>query len=95
MRRVEFKVPDGKLLAAEMEVGDGRIVRVKITGDFFMHPEAAIEALEEALTNLSSDAASIEDAVKEFFRDRTVDLLGASPTDFIHVLKMSLSASAS
>jgi len=88
--RAEFKVPGGKLLAAETEVEDGRLVRVKITGDFFMHPEEAIEGLENALTGIPANA--IEDAVEGFFRDNPVDLLGASPGDFIRVLEMSLSS---
>jgi hypothetical protein len=50
--RVEFKVPGGKLIAAEAEAEGGRIVRVKITGDFFMHPEEAIEELEVSLTGV-------------------------------------------
>lgn len=93
MKRIEFKVPGGKLLAAETEVEDGLLSKVKITGDFFMHPEEAIEDFEQLLLGIPIDADEIEDAVKKFFRDRTIDLIGASPADFIHVLKMSLSAS--
>lgn len=95
MGRAEFKVPGGKLMAAETEVEDGRLVNVKITGDFFMHPEEAIEELEDMLIGLHVDASAIEDAVEEFFHGHSIELIGASPRDFIHVLKMSLEVSSS
>ena len=93
MGRAELKVPGGKMMVAETEVEAGLLVRVKITGDFFMHPEEAIEELEEALTGIP--AAAIEAAVEGFFRGRAVDIIGASPGDFVRVLVMSLGAPSS
>ena len=88
--RVEFKVPGGKLIAAEAEAEGGRIVRVKITGDFFMHPEEAIEELEDSLTGVPMDEWSLEEAVNGFFGGRSIELIGVSPGDFVHVIRMSL-----
>jgi len=93
MGRAEFKVPGGKLLAAETSVENGCLAEVKITGDFFMHPEEAIERLEEALTGIRTTEASIDDAVTGFFGDRTILLIGASPRDFVYVLRRSLEGS--
>lgn len=93
MGRAELKVPGGKMMVAETEVEAGLIIRVKITGDFFMHPEEAIEELESALTNLPT--AKIEAAVEEFFGRGAVEIIGASPGDFTRVLVMSLGASSS
>ena len=90
MGRVEFKVPGGKLIAAEAEAEGGRIVRVKITGDFFMHPEEAIEELEGSLTGVSADEKSLEKAMNSFFGKRSIELIGVSPKDFAHVIRMSL-----
>lgn len=88
MGRAEYKVPGGKLLAAETEVQDGRLSRVKVTGDFFMHPETAIEDLEENMTGILLD--EIEGAIENFFASRDVTLYGASPEDFSHVVRLSL-----
>jgi len=93
MGHAEFKVPGGKLLAAETSVDDGCLTEVKLTGDFFMHPEEAIEKLEEALTGIRILDASIDEAVMGFFGDRTILLIGASPRDFVHVLRLSLEGS--
>ena len=90
MGRVEFKVPGGKLIAAEAEAEGGRIVRVKITGDFFMHPEEAIEDLEGSLTGVPVDEGSLEEAVNGFFGGRSIELIGVASGDFVHVIRMSL-----
>ena len=90
MGRVEFKVPGGKLIAAEAEAEGGRIVRVKITGDFFMHPEEAIEDLEDSLTGVPVDKGSLEEAVNGFFGGRSIELIGVASGDFVHVIRMSL-----
>jgi len=84
----EYKVPGGKLVAAETQAEHGRILRVKITGDFFMHPEAAIADLEAALTGIP--VAGIEEAVNRFFSTREVTLFGIALGDFAHVVEMSL-----
>ncbi len=90
MGRVEFKVPGGKLIAAEAEAEGGRIVRVKITGDFFMHPEETIEELEGSLTGVAVTEGSLKEAVNGFFGGRSIELIGVSPEDFVHVIRMSL-----
>jgi lipoate-protein ligase A len=88
MKRAEYKVPGGKLLAAELGVEGGRLVGVKITGDFFMHPEAAIIELEKALDNTS--IADLEDNVNRFFQDNDVTLFGVEAADFVKVVRLAL-----
>ena len=95
MTLVEYKVPGGKLVAAETVVEGGRLAKVKITGDFFMHPEEAIEELEDALTGLRVDGGDLEDAVSGFFGGRSIEIIGASPGDFVHVIRLSLASSTS
>ncbi|CAM3445794.1 biotin/lipoate A/B protein ligase family protein [Occultella aeris] len=55
MTRGEYKVPQGKLVAAEVEVAEGRLSRVEISGDFFLEPDEALEAIDAALTGLTQD----------------------------------------
>ena len=47
-----MKVPGGKLLKAAVEHDGDRIISVKFSGDFFMHPEDALESLEESLAGV-------------------------------------------
>jgi lipoate-protein ligase A len=88
MKQAEYKVPGGKLLAAELAVEGGRMVGVKITGDFYMHPETAIIKLEKALEDtLTSD---LEDAVNRFFEENDVTLFGVHVENFVKVVRMAL-----
>ena len=48
----EYKVPGGKLVVADLEVRDGRLADVRISGDFFLEPPEALEAINNGL-NLS------------------------------------------
>lgn len=76
----EFKVPRGKLVVADLEVGDGHLRDVRITGDFFIYPEEALasvtESLEGAPAGLERDeyCLRIAEAVPA-----GAELLGVSP----------------
>jgi len=88
MKRAEYKVPGGKLIAAELGVEEGRLVGVKITGDFFMHPEAAIIDLEKALCDTSVE--DLDYVVNRFFQDNDVTLFGVEAEDFVKVVRLAL-----
>jgi len=92
MGRAEYKVPGGKLLCAETDVSEGKLSRVKVYGDFFMHPETAIEGLEEHLTGIGVGA--IEGSVEEFFGGKEITLYGVAIGDFSHIVKLSLEDSS-
>lgn len=51
----EYKVPGGKLVAADVEVEQGRLASVRISGDFFLEPDEALERIDSALTGLAVD----------------------------------------
>lgn len=50
--RGEYKVPGGKLVAVDLEVVDGRIARAAVSGDFFLEPDDALEAIDGALLGM-------------------------------------------
>lgn len=88
MKKAEYKVPGGKLVAVEIEATDDTFINVKITGDFFMHPEAAIQDLEQALCNTSIN--KLNDNIQRFFYINNVTLFGVSSEDFVHTIKLAL-----
>jgi lipoate-protein ligase A len=47
--RGEFKTPGGKLIAVDLDVFDGELRDVVVTGDFFLYPEEALPNLAGAL----------------------------------------------
>ena len=54
----EYKVPGGKLVVADVEVRDGRLADVRISGDFFLEPPEALEAINRGLTGMPPTPAS-------------------------------------
>ncbi len=62
----EYKVPGGKLVAADVDVTGGRLAAVAISGDFFLEPDDALDAINAAFTGLpaDTDAAALTSAVE-------------------------------
>lgn len=85
----DYKVAGGKLLRVQLSlVGDANsrtIESIKITGDFFMHPENAIENLENELTGLPFTHECVERVVTAFFNTE-IEVLGAHSPDFVYVI---------
>ena len=80
----ELKVKGGKLIKCTLELDEEKIKRIKITGDFFMYPEDAIEKLEKALQDTQFDEEEISKKVKEALKD--VELIGVAMEDFVDVI---------
>ena len=57
----EYKVPGGKLVAVDLDVVDGRLRGVSVSGDFFLEPDEALEVLSSALDGLPVDADMVAD----------------------------------
>ena len=66
----EYKVPGGKLVVVDLEVRDGRLSDVSVSGDFFLEPDEALEVLSGALDGVPQDAgvarlvAVLDDALR-------------------------------
>jgi lipoate-protein ligase A len=87
--RGEYKVPGGKLVAAEVEVVDGRLATVAVSGDFFLDPDEALVVMNAALVGLDAGArvpqlaSAIEQGLAAADADGTltapVTMVGFSP----------------
>ena len=65
--RGEYKVPGGKLVAVDVEVANGVLADVRVSGDFFLEPDEALGVIDAALTGMpegapTTDLASAVDA---------------------------------
>ncbi|WP_394215529.1 biotin/lipoate A/B protein ligase family protein [Brachybacterium vulturis] len=56
----EYKVRDGKLVAVDVTVAEGRIGTAHVFGDFFLEPDDALEDLGAALSGMSTTATTTE-----------------------------------
>ncbi|MCS7246561.1 MAG: biotin--protein ligase [Thermomicrobium sp.] len=79
----EYKTPGGKLVRVDLEVVDGRLHRVQVSGDFFLEPPEALDVIAGALEGVPADASEeelarrIAEALARLGDD--VHLLGFSP----------------
>lgn len=45
----EYKMPAGKLIVIDLDVHDGRLAGVRLSGDFFLEPDSALQSINAAL----------------------------------------------
>ncbi|QBJ94649.1 lipoate--protein ligase family protein [Rhodococcus sp. ABRD24] len=78
--RGEYKVPGGKLVVVDVEVEDGRLSRVALSGDFFLEPDEALDDITAAVTGtpVAADAAQLGQAISEALGD-DVAMIGFTP----------------
>lgn len=92
----EYKVPGGKLVVVDLDVIDGRLGSFRLSGDFFLEPDSALEVINEAVNGLpaDSDSARIAAAIKSALPEDAL-LLGFSPEAVAIATRRSLSSARS
>lgn len=89
--RGEYKVPGGKLVAVDVEVADGRLARVAVSGDFFLEPDTALEDIDAALVGRPADASvAALTAVVEGAIGPDVHMVGFGPQDVAIAVRRAL-----
>ncbi|NJE10107.1 lipoate protein ligase C-terminal domain-containing protein [Thermococcus sp. MAR1] len=84
----EHKAKKG-LIRIEFDERDGKAEHVKITGDFFMHPEEAVQELERKLEGHKLE--ELEQIIDEFFAVRMdIEMPYVNVEDFKIALKNAL-----
>ncbi len=85
------KVPGGKLLRVEITYSE-RIETVKITGDFFLHPEELLPQLETALNGISlpTEAGILACRLEAILEQHEAQLIGATAADIADTLMEAL-----
>ncbi|MFH1590608.1 MAG: biotin--protein ligase [archaeon] len=81
------KIPGGKLVRLDISFSDS-IISCKITGDFFLHPEDAINPLETSLLGLSFplDEKKASERLKSALRKADATLIGATAEEIASIL---------
>lgn len=92
----EYKVPGGKLVVVDLDVQDGLLADVSLSGDFFLEPDEALGDINAALTGLpaTTPAADISAAVSAGLPQGAV-LFGFSPEAVAVTVRRALSKATS
>jgi lipoate---protein ligase len=91
----EFKTPGGKLVVVDVEVAEGRLAEVEVSGDFFLYPEEALGDITGALEGMDAglDSEEIAAEVRAGLRPGA-ELLGTSPEAIATAVRRALGADA-
>jgi lipoate-protein ligase A len=89
MERATYKVEGGKLIKVQLREKEGKIQEIKITGDFFLHPEELIEKLEKALIGKPLKERDLTESIRSLIQEEEATLLGATPEDFAKCILMA------
>jgi lipoate-protein ligase A len=89
MRESSFKIPGGKLVKVKLQVSSGKIEEVTILGDFFLHPEDALQKIEESLVGTTVDETSIGNIIAQTLVDSGATLIGATASDIAKTIMMA------
>lgn len=85
------KVKEGKVVKVEVEY-DEVIKNVRITGDFFLHPEDILEEIEKSMVGLerNADEETITSNILKVTADRDIQMIGISPGSIALLIKEAL-----
>ena len=90
----EYKTPGGKLVRVDVEVTDGALRDVVVSGDFFLYPEEALEGITGALQGIPADLTEGEIAQRVGAEIRPgTEWLGSSPEALAIAVRRALTPS--
>ncbi|WP_158755594.1 biotin--protein ligase [Dyella sp. S184] len=52
----EYKMPGGKLVVIDLDLHNGHLANVQLSGDFFLEPDSALHTINVVLTGQPADA---------------------------------------
>ena len=89
----EYKVPGGKLVVVDLVIVDSRMTDVQVSGDFFLEPPSALDAIDAALEGLTiaSNEAALAAAVDAALGPAT-QLFGITPEGVAIAVRRALDA---
>ena len=88
----KMKVEGGKFARLNFAVAHDAIKSVKITGDFFLYPEDALEKIEASIIGMKVpfDAVEAEKNIIRVIEAEKAELVGITPKDFAEMISECL-----
>ena len=77
------------MIKVALTQSDGKIEWLRITGDFFLHPEDLIEEMERVLIGLPVEEGEIGNSIEELVGKRNGTLVGVAPADIARCIMMA------
>ena len=84
-KRASFRAEKG-LIEVELTLAGGVISFITITGDFFIHPEEALEKLEKQLIGVEATEEAIKKTLEQFYIQNQILSPGITSQDIATVI---------
>ncbi|HDP80546.1 MAG TPA: biotin--protein ligase [Spirochaetes bacterium] len=78
LKSFEIKRENEKLLRVAVDVVDGALRSLELSGDFFIHPEEGVETLQARLIGLPPDEKVLAPVIKRCLAENAIELVGLS-----------------
>ena len=85
------KVKEGKIVKVEAQY-DNVITRLKISGDFFLHPEEVLDDIEKSMLDLKRDVSfdTLVLKIHKIIKNYDAQMIGISPESLALVIRETL-----
>ena len=83
VKHLVHKAPGG-LIRGDVEVTDGVVTSLTLSGDFFFYPADKLTALSQTL--IGKEQAEVEETIVQFYAKRGIESPGVEPADFAKVV---------
>lgn len=85
------KVPGGKLIRVQVQFSD-TIRQMRITGDFFLHPEEALNRIEEAFegADVRAGVGGFRSIIERILSSCNAQPVGFTPQDLAEAISEAL-----
>lgn len=81
MKQSVYKVPNGKMIKIKVAVDGKKITTIIITGDFFLHPEDTLFAIEKNLAGTNLEENALIKSIQSTLEKKGAILIGADALD--------------
>ncbi|MCZ7401608.1 MAG: hypothetical protein O8C61_05245 [Candidatus Methanoperedens sp.] len=85
------KVKEGKIVKVEAQF-DNVITKLKISGDFFLHPEEVLDDIEKTMLDLKRDVSfeTLVLKIQNIIKNYDAQMIGISPESLALVIRETL-----
>jgi lipoate-protein ligase A len=85
MKKATHRTQKG-LIEVELNLENNKISALKITGDFFIYPEEALEIIEQELLNFEIEEEQLKNKLDEIYKQQQISTPGISIDDWVTVI---------
>ncbi|MFH1588573.1 MAG: lipoate protein ligase C-terminal domain-containing protein [Candidatus Diapherotrites archaeon] len=89
IKKSVYKIPEGKLVKISLDFENNVINSVKITGDFFLHPENGLELIESSLKGIELEKEKIIESIDVVVKQNSLELFGLTSEGIAEAILMA------